>query len=60
MFHPNVPDLPNLSDSDIAKKIEELYNRGASMRQHPAQNQIIMLIQHYTAELDKRKFKPKQ
>lgn len=56
MFNPLVPDLTNLSDTELADKIEELWRRAASMRGYYAvHNQLQALIHQYTAELDRRR-----
>ncbi len=59
MFHPTVPDLSKVPTEELVTKIEELWYRGARMRQHPAHAQIASLIHHYTAELDRRRFNKK-
>jgi hypothetical protein len=56
MFNPLVPDLTNLSEVELADKIEELWRRAASMRSYYAvHNQLQALIHQYTAELDRRR-----
>jgi hypothetical protein len=60
MFNPLVPDLTNLTDKELTEKIEELWRKAASMRQYYAvHNQLQSLIGSYTAELEKRRQKPK-
>jgi hypothetical protein len=55
MFNPLTPDLTNLSNKELADKIEELWRRAASMRQHYAvHTQLQALIGSYTAELNRR------
>lgn len=56
MFNPLVPDLANLSDTELADKIAELWRRAASMRGYYAvHSQLQALIHQYTAELDRRR-----
>ena len=59
MFHPTVPDLSKVPTEELVTKFEELWRRGSLMRQHPAHAQLAALIQHYTAELDRRRFADK-
>ena len=55
MFNPLTPDLTNLSDEELADKIEELWRRAGSMRQYYAVHQQLQaLIYSYTAELNRR------
>jgi len=60
MFHPNVPDLSKLSTEELVAKIHDLYRKAPFLRGHPAQHQIKMLIDQYTAELEQRRIRPKE
>jgi hypothetical protein len=55
MFHPTALNLEQLTTEELVSKIEELWRRGAQLRQHPAHSQIQTLISQYTAELDRRR-----
>lgn len=58
MFNPLVTDLSQLSDQEIYKKLEELWYKAQTMRNHPlVHSQFNNLIQVYTDEINRRKNK---
>ena len=56
-MHPLAPDLSNMSDDDLLKKINELMSRMRSnmnMRNPQMTQQLNMLYQDYQAEYNRR------
>lgn len=56
-MHPLTPDLTDLSDDDLLKKINDLYTRlrqSLGMRDPAISNQLRMLISTYQTEYDRR------
>jgi hypothetical protein len=60
MFNPLTPDLTQLSDAELAEKIETLWQRAYQMRYHPAHQQLQALINSYTQELQNRQNSPRK